>query len=257
MNTRKANAEEAEKLAKLLVQAETHPMMRAIMAEKAAAILATRTEAAGKIEVAKRERDEVIPQLLSDRAAKEENFKRAKAALDTAGGEYNAARFTLSSRGQSFDHTISGQEQTLIESADPAIDAAIIFFKGKLDWLRAPERISTTRRGAIRNIHTEKITTKVETNYDAINAALRYCMDAVAELQRMKLDPVLDVEKIERMSAGIPSVDIFSEFTGEKPMPGSRGMPLIRPRFGGAASDEYEQTLLDRVHKKAKDFLKK
>jgi hypothetical protein len=34
-------------------------------------------------------------------------------------------------------------------------------------------------------------------------------------------------------------------------------MPMIIPRFGGAASDEYEQTLLDRIHKKANDFLSK
>ncbi len=252
---KEATAKKEEKLEALLKEAEDSPIVKQLRAEKAAAVLATRTEAAEKIGALKKEREEVLPELLADRDAKEENFKMAKAALDAAGGEYNAARFTLSSRSQSFDHAISGQEETLLKSADPALNEAILFFTEKLTWLRAPGRTSINRRGAEKNIFTEKIKTKVESNYDAVNAALRYCMDAIKELERMKLDPSLDGEKIEQMKAGIPDINSYSEIRGERPFP--KDLPMIRPRFGGAGSDEYEQTLLDRVHKKAKDFLSK
>lgn len=254
-NMKEATAKKEEKLAELLTAADGHPLMKQILAEKAAAILATRTEAAGKIEVLKKERDEVIQKLQADRDGNEERFKKAKAALDAAGGEYQTARVALSSGSQSFDYAINRQEQILFESADPAIDEAILFFMEKLDWLRAPGRISIDRTGAERNIFTEKIATKVESNYDAINAAMRYCQYAIKELERMKLTPALDAEKIERMKADIPDIGVFSESTGERPMPGVP--PMIIPRFGGTASDEYEQTLLDRVHKKANDFLSK
>jgi len=251
----KAGIEDREKMAALLKEAEDSPIIKTLRAERAAAILATRTDAAGKIEALRNEQAATIPKLLADRDAKEERFKRAKAALDAAGGEYQTARVAVSSRSQSFDHAIGRQEAILFESADPLIDAALLFFREKLDWLRTPGRISIDRRGAESNIFTEKITTTVESNRDAILSALRYCQDAVAELERMKLTPALDAEKIERMKAGIPDIGVFSESVNERPMPGIP--PMIIPRFGGAASDEYEQTLLDRVHKKAKDFLSK
>ncbi|HZL98293.1 MAG TPA: hypothetical protein VFB91_06270 [Terriglobales bacterium] len=251
----KAGIEDREKMAALLKEAEDSPIVKTLRAEKAAAILATRKEAAGKIEAAKKEREEVIPELLADRDAKEENFKRAKAALETAGGEYQTARVAVSSRSQSFDSVISRQEAILFETADPLIDAALTFFREKLDWLRTPGRISIDRRGAESNIFTEKITTTVESNRPAILSALRYCQEAVAELERMKLAAALDLQKIEGMKKGIPDIGVFSESANERPMPGIP--PMIIPRFGGAASDEYEQTLLDRVHKKAKDFLSK
>ena len=231
--------------------------MKQILAEKAAAILATRTEAAGKIEALKKERGEVIPKLIEDRDAKEERFKEAKAALDTVGGEFQAARGEVSSQSQSFDHAISRQEMILLESSDPALGEVITFFREKLDWLRDPIRISTDHRRGETNIFTEKVTLTVASNIDAINSAMAYCRAAIMELESMKLAPAMDAEKIAALKEGVPRIDDFTESTREKPMPGSKGMPMIRPRFGGAASDEYEQTLLDRVHKKANDFLRK
>jgi hypothetical protein len=45
------------------------------------------------------------------------------------------------------------------------------------------------------------------------------------------------------------------EYSAEKPLP--EVPPLVIPRFGGAASDEYESILIDRVKQKAADFLSK
>jgi hypothetical protein len=45
--------------------------MKQILAEKASAILAMRTEADGKIKTLRKRRDEVIPKLIEDRDEKE------------------------------------------------------------------------------------------------------------------------------------------------------------------------------------------
>lgn len=221
---KEATAKKEEKLAELLKEAEDSPIMKTLRAEKAVATLATRTEAAGKIEAAKKERDEVIPKLLADRDEKEKKYLAAKVAMEAAGSEFQTARVALSSGSQSFDNAICRQEQILIDSADPAINEAITFFKEKLDYLRSPGRISIDHAGGERNIFTEKVTLKVESNAGAINSALQYCMAAIKALEILKLSPSLDIQKIEEMKKGIPDIDIYTGSEGEKPLPGSKGV---------------------------------
>jgi hypothetical protein len=50
-------------------------------------------------------------------------------------------------------------------------------------------------------------------------------MAAIKELEGMKLTPALDLQKIEALKKGIPPIDVYTEYTGEKPMPGSVDMP--------------------------------
>lgn len=83
----KKDTKEAEKLKELLKEAEGHPIMKTILAEKAAEVLAKRREAAGKIEVLKKEREEVIPKLQAAVKDKEGAYLKAKAALDAANDE--------------------------------------------------------------------------------------------------------------------------------------------------------------------------
>jgi hypothetical protein len=217
MNSKEATAKKEEELAELLTIAEGHPMMKAILAEKTAEVLAKRTEAAGKIEAMKKEREEVIPKLIEARDVKEAKYKEAKAALDAAGVEYQTARVAVSSRSQAFDSSIGQQEVIIFGSADARIDEAITFFRGKLDWLRAPGRISIDHRGGENNPFTEKTTLKVESNRPAILAALQYCMAAIKELEQMKLTPALNLQKIDGMKTALPKIDVYTEFTGEKP----------------------------------------
>jgi hypothetical protein len=59
---------------------------------------------------------------------------------------------------------------------------------------------------------------KEETNADAVHVAMKYCQAAIKELERMKLTPELEKVKIEEMKKEVPSIDVYSEVTGEKPM---------------------------------------
>jgi len=86
----KTDLKEAERMTELLKRAGDHPMMKAILAEERAAVLAKRLEVAGKIEAVKKERDAKIPKLQADIDGKETEFKEAKAVMEAAGlGQIN------------------------------------------------------------------------------------------------------------------------------------------------------------------------
>jgi hypothetical protein len=209
---------ELEKLEELRKTIESSPLTKQIIAEKVAANMAIRNEAAMKIDALTKERAAVIPKLQADLEAKETNYKKAKTALDIASDDYNRARQGLSSESHVFDSQISKQEAILGETADPALDAAIQFFNDKLSFLRSPGRISRTVIGAERNIFSWTKETHVESNLPAVRDALAFCQAAILELERMKLTPEVDLEMIERMKTAIPDIDVYSEIDGEKDM---------------------------------------
>ena len=247
----KQNTKEAEKLKELLAQAENHPMMKAIKAEAAAAELTERKDLCGKIEVLKKERDEVFPKLQADCDAKEENYLTAKNALTAATDEFRTAKQALTIEIHSFDTAIRIHETALIETADPQIDDAITFFKEKLDYLRSPGRISRNAVGSERNIFRWSKTTTQETNAPAVRDAMAYCQAAIKLLERMKVEPVLDGEMIERMKAAIPDINVYTEVTGEKDMERGPADPL-HPLVKLAEDSEREWKLgklLEKVDK--------
>jgi Skp family chaperone for outer membrane proteins len=222
----KQDMEKAE-MEKLLKTIEAHPLTKQIIAERAAETLVRRKEAAGKIEVLKKEREEVIPRLQSDIDAKEAKYLKAKAALDADLGELQKVKTALSSERNSFDTDIRNQEAILIQSADPAIDAAITFFQDKLDWLRSPGRISSRGMTVERNLITDTKTLTTETNEGGVLTALAYCQAAIKRLEALKLSPEFHIEGIQELKDALPSIEVYQEVSGEKPLPGSKG---INPR---------------------------
>ena len=237
----------AEKLTELLKGAEDHPLIKQLFAEKAAALLATRTVTADQIKAIEKERAEVIPRLLSDIEGKEEKFKKAKTIMEETGAAFQQARVALSTANNSYSHSISHLEQALIESSDPAIDLAKEFFNEKLTWLRSPGRISSNSLGGERNLFSETITQKSETNYPAILSAIDYCRDALSFLEQLKLQPAFDIQIIEAMKKAVPSIEIYTESTGERAMEGSKGRSFAS-YFKSADHADYEvRTLLEKA----------
>ena len=226
-----------ERAEKLTAELEKSPILRKQREEEAAATLSKRTEAAGKIEVLKTEMDAAIPKLQAVLAVKEKNYLTSKVALDNATNEFNTARAALSRESQSFGSSISTQEQIMIESADPLIDEAITFFREKFDWLRQPRRISQNALEGKKNIFTETKTVTTESNADAVQEALQYCMAAIRALEGMKLIPSLDIQKIEELKKGIPDIGVYTEITVEKPNKG------INPSFLANMANEFDKKI--------------
>lgn len=243
---------QAMKLTELLKKADSHPMMKAIIEEEASVVLAQREEAAGKIAALKAEQSETIPRLQADLAEKEAEFNKAKAAMDAALTEFRQARSKLSGKSFHISHQIGLQNQILIETAAAEIDEAIQFFRDKLDFLRSPGRINLRALGVERNLFAWKKNVKGESNLNAVHSALAYCRDAIKQLELMKLTPALDVEKIEQIKAGIPSIDVYSEVSGERSLPRVSINPL-----DSLPSDSEMNRKKNKLLQKADKVLKK
>jgi len=218
---------ELERLEALRKTIEKSPLTKQIIAQEAAEVLKTRREAAGKIEVLKKAQADSLPKLQAVEEEKEAKYLKAKAALRAASDEFQAAHLALSSENNNFDTDIRNLESILFESADPQIEAAITFFRGKLDDLRKPGRISSRGMNVKRNMFTDTKTLTTETNADAVHAAILFCRGAIEALEMLKLSPALDLQKIEEIKKRIPDIEVYTESTGEKPLEGSRG---INPR---------------------------
>jgi len=241
--------EEMEKREKLLATLEKHPLTAQIKAEEAAAILAKRTEAAAKIEALEKEREAVLPRLQKTIEAKEAAFLQAKAALQDAANDFNGAKVELSSSNNIFNSAIDREKGILFETAPEEIDQAILFFQEKLSWLRSPGRVSTNRITAATNVFKMTKETTVESNRNAVLGCLAYCQAAIPALQEMKLTPELDAERIEAIKKAIPSIDVFMEISGTRPLPKSVDASMLIP------SEETQNYTLGKLHEKVDKLL--
>ena len=201
-----------------LDELEKHPLTAKMREDLAAKELAKRKDAARNIAALEKERDETVPKLRAILDEKERKLKEAQTALNIAAAEFNTAKYNLSTEAHSYETAIANYAAVLVESADLAIDAAIVFFQGKLTWLRSPGRISRNAAGSERNIFSETKITREESNAPAVKSALAYCQAAIKELEAMKLLPVPDFEKIEDLKKKIPDISVYTEYTGTKPI---------------------------------------
>jgi len=241
------------KLEKLLEKIENHPLTRQIQADEAAETLTARKQAAGQIETLRKEQAETITRLQAVAAEKEQIYLQAKAAFEIAGAAWNRARGELRAENTELDRQIRIQSEVLIESADQALDEGIQFFRDQLDELRKPGRIESRGRSAERNIFTEKIKITSESNNGAVLDAINYCRAAIDRLEMLKLEPALDLKEIEAMKSGIPKLDVFSEFSGEKPMPGSKGVNPLQL----AKSEDQQAWEIGKINEKFKKIMRR
>ncbi len=205
-----------EKFDEFVKKFENTPFFKKFRQEEQEATLKTRQAAADKIAALEAERSELLPRLQAALARKEKVLKQAQNALEKATVDYNRAKSEKWGRSHQFDYQIGQQRALMIETADPAIDEAIEFFKLKLDWLRQPFRISHRAEGSVLDLATLCRKTSGSSNIPAINGALEYCQVAIKKLELMKLEPVFDAGAIEKLKAGIPAIDVFSEISGER-----------------------------------------
>lgn len=219
---------ELERLKKLADELEKNPITIKQRAEEAAAILAQRKAAAEKIKDLKLDLEATR---IIQKDIDELNLKLA--ALDAEREEIKAAiygkKYFIAKEKNDIAADIRQHEINLLTTYDSTIAAAINFFMAKLDYLRSPGRITRIKDGGERNLITETVKLKEESNYPAILNAINYCRAAIEKLEQMKLIPDFDLGEIEALKKGIPSIDIFTAYEGEKPLPGSKGInPLSR-----------------------------
>ncbi len=206
----------SERIDEFVRKFEKTPFFKQFRQEEQEETLKTRQAAADKIAALEAERSELLPRLQAALARKEKVLKQAQNALEKATVDYNRAKSEKWGRSHQFDYQIGQQRALMIETADPAIDGAIEFFQQKLSWLRRPFRISHRAEGSVLDLVTLGRKTNGSSNLPAINEAIKYCQDAIKKLELMKLEPVFDAGAIEKLKAGIPAIDVFSEISGER-----------------------------------------
>lgn len=243
--------EEAEKMQKILKDAENHPLMLKIKAERAAEVLAQRRAAAAKIADLKKGLG-----AHAEKQAEIDTMEDQLAALDAERKnlqmEINSNRGFIATERLSIEAQVRALEAKLEETADPAIDEAIDHFQKKLTWLRTDGRISKNAVKAETNIFTMTKATTVETNYNAVMAALEYCQRAIKVLERMRHVPDLDADIIENMKKAIPDVTHYEEITGEKDIiePIGENHPLVR-----MAEDNEHDWKMGKLNEKFKKLM--
>lgn len=210
--------EKIEKMEKLMAEVESNPEIIRQRKQVAEEVLAKRKAAAARIEDLKIEIEACgviqgeIDELIKHLADLEKEKEKVK-------NQISQKRAFMWHEKSGAEGAIRGEEEILLSSYDPSIDEAIDFFRQKLDWLRSPGRISHNAAGSERNIFTEKIKYKDENNVAAIKDTLRYCQKSIQDIEVMKLSPEVDLQRIEEMKKGIPDINIYQEYEGEKPMP--------------------------------------
>lgn len=241
MELEKVKAEEAKELLTLL---EGNPLVQRIKAEKEAEILEKRREAEAKLLSLQAEAEalptaeEAMADLKLELSRKEEEVKKIREEISRRVFENRGRRLEL-------EREMRQAEGILLETYDKRIDETINLFMEKLDWLRRPERISSDNARGETNLFTEKKTITVRSNVNRIKGAMQYTQSAIKELEKMKLLPEVDLEKIERLKGGIPRIDEYDEFAGEKPLPKGPSGIIYRTAY----EDELTARLIKKVDK--------
>ena len=236
-----------EKLEGMLKSFDEHPLVKKIKNDEITQTLVCRKEAAEKIEVLKKERDEIIPKLRADLAGKEAKCLEGKAALDILLDECRAARATLSSENLNFDASIREEEKVLLETAAPALEEAIQWFRDRHEKLLLKKPNLQTRK-VESNIFTMMKNFVVFSNVPAIQKGLAICRACIRELEGMKLAPVTDTVRIDQMRGLICDTDALEEFSTERPF--GRVNTDWRNQFKSDDQLAWEMKRLDEEHKK-------
>ena len=204
------------------------PLVEKYRTEKKAETLAKRVTAKTKIGALQKEGKALFPLLQQ----KVDEIKKTLGALDDERkglqNELLKAVAELQRQKLRVENEIRKNDEVLFNSYNEKIDEALMFFKDKLEELRKPGKIDKRTRGGETNLITMKKEFKTETNVDAIRKAMTYCQAVIRELEEMRLNPELDLLRIETLKKNIPSIDIYQETIGERTL---RGAEDVNPKL--------------------------
>ncbi len=219
----------------LLKTIENHPLTKQILAEKAAETLEKRREAVQKLGALKAE-IEAMPtpgagteELRAELAEVERKALELRKEIDMKAVQIRGTRLEI-------EGAINRAKYELLESYDERLDAAIEHFRALHEKIRQTKPTRQGYRGE-RNLFAETETFVTTTNAPAIKKALDYCRESILELEGMKLNADLNIDRIEALKAGVPSIEGFEEITGTRVLPGSKG---VNPLWALPSDSEHE-----------------
>lgn len=208
----KVNAQET------LAMLNNHPLTQQLKSQRAAEILKEREEAALRLEAIKEETEAILPGIQTELLNLQNELKRHDQARKVIQSKQSAAALALATEKQRIERERREAETVLFETCDPRIDEAITFFRDKREALLLKKVDRQIREGK-RNIFTMQQEIHAYSNVVSIRAALFYSLSAIAELEKSKLQPVLNTERIDELKHLIPNADELTEVVGNKAIP--------------------------------------
>jgi hypothetical protein len=242
------------KVEKLTAELERNPAVLAFRAKEAAEILKKRKEAAAKIENLQldMEATQVIAGEINDLQNQLDVIEHERAEILA---RISRKKIFLNQERFGIEGMMRVEQEILFSSYGPEIDDALIFFRNKLDWLREPGRVTTTKNGSQTDIFAMTKTAKIESNYQAVVSAMRYCQNAICTLEKMKLIPEVDLPRIENLKKDIPKIDVFNEFSDEKDISHDEPRPGYRKAIMEATGNFLDYSIA-KLTEKAQKALK-
>jgi len=209
---------EMERMEELRRVIEKSPLTKQIIAEEADKILEERLIAAAKLRETKKEAETTIPELEAEIVARLADLTRHDEERKAVLGKVVTARGALAKEKQRIDYDMCQAETVLLSNYDKAIDNGIAWFQERREALLRKKPDSQTHKTE-NNMFMMVKKFVTFSNRNAITDALSYSLNAIRELEAMKLMPAPDTSRIEALKKGIPDIDEMEEITSEKPFP--------------------------------------
>ena len=200
-----------------LDELDSHPLVAKIRAEKESERLAQRRKLAEELAQVAEAITAGWPEEQAEAAALQTERRDLEEAARALGLKINSLTIKIQNARQALVRRRGLLQGELMDTAVPEIEEAIDFFLEKSDYLRRDERIDTSPGASARNLAGWTKTVSSRSNYEAVCSALAYCRRAIEKLQYWKL--LADCPDIEALKAGIPDIQTFTEYSGERPMP--------------------------------------
>ncbi|RJR40796.1 MAG: hypothetical protein C4576_19725 [Desulfobacteraceae bacterium] len=183
---------------KIFEKFRTHPAIQQIEAEAAAEILKGRKEAATRIAQAQKRAEKVVSDLRAKVDAVKDEIKALGAARKVLLRKLHDAEAAVWDENAKIEREISAAKRELLNCYDPAIDEAISYIRERRAIIERSGFSSDTEMPDPRTGGTKKVT---RSNYAELIKALEHCRNAVVELEEMKLQPAVDLDRIGALKA--------------------------------------------------------
>ena len=224
-----------QKAKELLESLESHPMAQEIRQKKAAEVLEQRRAWSLEIQVLESEKAEKLYELSGMRAEMEERMRIAKVCLEDAERKVSLAYHEEQAFAHKAGIALQHLRGELHESADPRIDEGIQFFRDEHGRLRSVTPAKYGHSEGLDLVRLEKKVT-IGSTYPAIVRRMEHCRQAIQALEDQKMMVEYDPAIFDRLKAGLPALDEYTEFSGSRPT--LRNVSdLIRAKIDAALHD--------------------
>lgn len=201
-----------------LKDAEDHPLVAQIKADRAKERLAKRKELAAQLEQVRKLREAGHPEEEAVAAATKHDLEEAKRRLPALDLAARQAAMALTVKRNALQRQADALLGELVETADPAIDGLIQAFREREARIMATPTESQVV-GSERFLLGGVKVTQTASNHPARHKALAYLREGVRTLEEWKVRVEVPAAELKALEDGVPQTDVFETFESRKRLP--------------------------------------